>query len=110
MRCPSALEFAGEGEAQERDESPEEDHGRATRPGRPERLVRSVLASRECAERFGPMMHPAAWERNFFGAARRVFLGDGLPVNWTIHRRHFASFTAIVDFVHTLSGPFHNWL
>ena len=52
------------------------------------------------------MMHQAAWERNFFGAGRRAFLGDGLPVNWTIQRRHFASFTAILDFVHALSYVF----
>ena len=52
------------------------------------------------------MVHQAAWERNFFGAGRRAFLGDGLPVNWTIQRRHFASFTAILDFVHALSYVF----
>ncbi len=42
----------------------------------PKRLVRSVLASRECAEDFGPMAHQAAWERNFFGAKRQGFLGE----------------------------------
>lgn len=42
-------------------------------------------------------------ERNFFGAGRQAFLGDGLPVNWTIPRRHFASFTPILDFVHALT-------
>ena len=52
------------------------------------------------------MVHQAAWERNFFGAERRAFLGDGLPVNWTIQRRHFASFTPILDFVHALSYVF----
>lgn len=79
---------------------------RAARPGRPERLVRSVLASRACSDDFGPMMHQAAWERNFFGANRRVFLGDGLPMNWSIHRQHFSTFTPIVDFVHALSYVF----
>lgn len=79
---------------------------RAARPGRPERLVRSVLASRACSDDFGPMMHQAAWERNFFGANRRVFLGDGLPVNWTIHRRHFSTFQPVLDFVHALSYVF----
>ena len=52
------------------------------------------------------MMHQAAWERNFFGATRKAFLGDGLAVNWTIQRRHFASFTPILDFVHALSYVF----
>jgi len=79
---------------------------RAARPGRPQRLVRSVLASRACSDDFSPMMHQAAWERNFFGADRRVFLGDGLPVNWTIHRRHFSTFEPVLDFVHALSYVF----
>ena len=52
------------------------------------------------------MVHQAAWERNFFGAERQAFLGDGLPVNWTIQRRHFGSFTPILDFVHALSYVF----
>jgi hypothetical protein len=103
---PVGLEFGDEDKTQKPKKRAEEDRNRAARPGRPKRLVRSVLASRECAEEFGPMMHQAAWERNFFGAARRVFLGDGLPVNWTIQRRHFASFTPVVDFVHALSYVF----
>jgi hypothetical protein len=52
------------------------------------------------------MMPQAAWERNFFGAGRRVFLGDGLAANWTIHRRHFSTFLPILDFVHALSCVF----
>jgi hypothetical protein len=79
---------------------------RAARPGRPQRLVRSVLASRACSDDFGPMVHQAAWERNFLGAKQRVFLGDGLSANWTIHRRHFSTFTPILDFVHALSYVF----
>jgi len=34
------------------------------------------------------------------------FLGDGLLVNGTIQRRHFGSFTPILDFVHALSYVF----
>jgi hypothetical protein len=78
----------------------------AARPGRPQRLVRGVLASRACAEDLGPMVHQAAWERNFFGAQRRAFLGDGQAANWTIQQRHFPSFEAILDFVHALSYVF----
>ena len=52
------------------------------------------------------MVHQAAWERNFYGAGRKAFLGDGLPANWTIQRRHFGSFTPILDFVHALSYVF----
>jgi hypothetical protein len=103
---PVGLEFDGENQAREQEEATEEERNHKPRPGRPTRLVRSVLASRKCAEEFGPMVHQAAWERNFFGAKRRAFLGDGLPVNWTIQRRHFAFFTPILDFVHALSYVF----
>lgn len=103
---PVGLDFGGENKTRKADEAPGKGRDRRARPGRPKRLVRSVLASRKCAEAFGPMMHQAAWERNFFGASRRAFLGDGLPANWTIQRRYFASFTAILDFVHALSYVF----
>ncbi len=33
-------------------------------------------------------------------------MGDGLPANWTIQRRHFACFTPILEFVHALSYVF----
>jgi hypothetical protein len=75
---------------------------RAERPGRPVRLVRSLLASRADAAHFGPMVHEAAWQRNFFGARQRAFLGDGQAANWTIHRIHFSTFEPILDFVHAL--------
>jgi hypothetical protein len=107
---PVGLSFESEVPSQE--PQPPQDGGKQTgssrsaRPGRPERLVRSVLASRACSDDFGPMMQQAAWERNFFGANRQVFLGDGLPVNWTIQRRHFSTFTPILDFVHALSYVF----
>jgi hypothetical protein len=103
---PVGLEFEGESQRRKQDKATGKRRGRRPRPGRPRRLVRSVVASRKCAEEFGPMVHQAAWERNFFGAKRRAFLGDGLPVNWTIQRRHFASFTPILDFVHALSYIF----
>jgi hypothetical protein len=103
---PTGLEFAGENPTREQDEATEKGRDRKSRPGRPKRLVRSVLATRKCADEFGPMVHQAAWKRNFFGAGRRAFLGDGLAVNWTIQRRHFGSFTPILDFVHALSYVF----
>lgn len=106
---PVGLEFTGEIAKREWDESEAakvEKDSRSSRPGRPERLVRSVLASRKCSDEFGPMVHQAAWSRNFFGADRKAFLGDGLPVNWTLWARHFGSFTPILDFVHALSYIF----
>jgi hypothetical protein len=103
---PVGLEFGGENTPRAQDQAATKGRDRVARPGRPKRLVRSVLASRKCVEDFGPMVHQAAWERNFFGAKRRAFLGDGLAVNWTIQQRHFASFTPILDFVHALSYVF----
>lgn len=103
---PLGLEFESEPRTPEQDAATEPGGGRKPRPGRPDRLVRSVLASRKASDAFGPIVHQAAWERNFFGACRTAFLGDGLPVNWAIQRRHFASFTPILDFVHALSYVF----
>ena len=102
---PAGLEVEGAG-PEAADEPAGTDGGRAARPGRPQRLVRSVLASRACSDDFGPMIHQAAWGRNFFGAQRRAFLGDDQAANWTIQQRHFPSFTAILDFVHALSYVF----
>ena len=73
---------------------------RSVRPGRPQRLVRSVVASRLATSEFGVVVAQAAWERNFFAAQRRAFLGDGQATNWTIRREHFSTFEAILDFVH----------
>jgi hypothetical protein len=103
---PIGLEFGAENKGRGQNKASKKRHDRRARPGRPKRLVRSILASRRCADEFGPMVHQAAWERNFFGAALKAFLGDGLAVNWTIQRRHFASFTPILDFVHALSYVF----
>jgi histone H3/H4 len=103
---PVGLEFDGQCQTRKKEMGKGKGHNRKSRPGRPQRLVRSVLATRKCAEEFGPMVHQAAWERNFFGAKRQAFLGDGLPVNWTIQARHFAFFTPILDFVHALSYVF----
>lgn len=79
---------------------------RAARPGRPKRLVRSVVATRLSGAVFAWMVAQAAWQRNFFGAKRRAFLGDGQSVNWTIQREHFSTFQAILDFVHAISYVF----
>ncbi len=67
---------------------------------RPEVLFRTCLASLESSEQFGPMMAAEADARGFFAAERRAFLGDGLAYNWSIQKKHFPTFTPIVDFVH----------
>ena len=55
---------------------------RSIRPGRPHRLVRSVVASRLATSEFGLVVAQAAWARNFFAAQRRAFLGDGQAAKW----------------------------
>ncbi len=73
------------------------------RPGAPEVLVQSVVASRQGSANFAVLLAAAAWARGFFGAARRAFLGDGLRSNWTVWKRFFPTFTPILDFIHALT-------
>lgn len=72
----------------------------ATPVAKPETLFRTGIATLGCSDDFGWMAAAAAEERGFFTATARAFLGDGLPYNWSIHRRHFATFEPILDFVH----------
>ena len=70
----------------------------------PPRLVtREVIASSQDAESFGWQLEARAWQLGFPAAERQVFVGDGLPVNWTICRRHFPRATPILDLMHALS-------
>lgn len=73
---------------------------------RPQRLFRTVLASMADSTTFGEQMSREAKRRRFRGAPSRAFLGDGQAWNWTIWKRHFASYTPILDFVHVLSYLF----
>ena len=75
----------------------------APRPGRPELLVRSVVASQARVDAFGPLLAQAAHARNFAVADRQVFIGDGSEANWTVQRTWFARYTPVLDFVHALS-------
>src|SRR5262249_32795615 len=93
---PTGLEFDDAGPVQAKPRGRPAGR-RRPRPGRPERLVRSVLASRARSEEFGPMVHQAAWERDLFGAKDRVFLGDGAAANWTTQRDHFSTFVPVLD-------------
>ncbi len=76
---------------------------RRRRPGAPEVLVQSVVASRQGSASFGVLLAAAAWARGFFGAPRRAFLGDGLRSNWTVWKRFFPTFMPILDFIHGLT-------
>ena len=72
----------------------------------PKRLVRTVLASIASSQEFGKQMAREAKRRRFGEAKPRVFLGDGLPWNWSIWKKHFADSTPILDFIHVLSYLF----
>jgi len=73
---------------------------------RPQQLVRTCVASMCSSDEFGPMVAAEAQRRRFFEAERRAFLGDGLAWNWTLQKRYFPDFEAIVDFVHPMSYIF----
>jgi hypothetical protein len=75
----------------------------APRPGRPEVDKRRVVASRQDVYHFGPLLAATACAMGLFAAARRAFVADGLSENWSVHKRYFARWTAVLDFVHALS-------
>jgi hypothetical protein len=76
------------------------------RPGRPEVLVRSVVATRRPLPEFGPLVAAAAWRRGFAAAERKAFLGDGAAANWSLHKEHFSHYTPILDFLHAMTYVF----
>lgn len=73
---------------------------------RPKRLVRTVLSSMANAKTFGRQMSREARRRRFPEAAAKAFLGDGLPWNWSIWKKHFGDYRPILDFIHPLSYLF----
>jgi hypothetical protein len=72
------------------------------RVGRPETLVKSVVATSGDVQAFGPLLAQAAHERGFHAAARKAFVADGASTNWGVWRRYFSHYTPILDFVHAL--------
>ncbi len=72
----------------------------------PKPKVRTMVATRGDAERFGEILAQAAWSRGFAAAARKAFVGDGAKAIWGIHKRWFSDYTAILDFIHALTYVF----
>ena len=72
------------------------------RAGRPEMLVKSVVATGGDVDAFGPLLAHAAYQRGFHAAARKAFVADGSATNWSVWRRYFSHYTPILDFVHAL--------
>jgi hypothetical protein len=69
----------------------------------PKRTQRSCVASMVKSQTFGMILAAEAYARNFFSAADRAFLGDGLAYNWRIQEKWFKDFIPILDFIHALS-------
>jgi hypothetical protein len=88
------------------EESPRDEAVSQRRPGQPEVLVRSVVATRQDVHAFGKQLAAAAWQRGFAAAPRKAFVGDGQDANWTVWRRHFSHYTPILDFIHAICYVF----
>jgi hypothetical protein len=76
--------------------------GDGERPEKPERLLRTCVATMGNSRAFGPLVAAEAQSRAFYDAPRQVFLGDGQKYNWTVQRTWFPHFVAITDFLHVL--------
>jgi hypothetical protein len=76
---------------------------RHDRPGRPEIEKRRVVASRADVHQFGPLLAAAAAAVGLFAAARRAFVADGSAENWSVYKRYFCRWTAVLDFIHALT-------
>ena len=76
------------------------------RHGRPQPLVRSVLATRRGVAAFGEQLIAAAQARGFAAARRKAFVADGSATNWGVHRKHFSHYTPILDFTHAICYVF----
>lgn len=72
------------------------------RPGRPQPLARSVVATCRSIEEFGPLLATAAWARGFSAALVKAFVADGAEANWSVWRRWFSEYVPILDFIHAL--------
>lgn len=64
---------------------------------------RSVVASRQSWEEFGPLLTSQAWYRGFAAAQRKVFVSDGSATIEKLQRTHFSHYTSVLDLLHALS-------
>lgn len=88
-------------------EDPEQDQTCPTKAShKPQRLLRTVIASMKNSKQFGHQMEREAKRRRFDEAPRKAYVADGLTCNWTIHAEHFNDYTAILDFTHAVTYLF----
>ena len=64
---------------------------------------RSVVASRQSWEAFGPLLASQAWYHGFAAAARKVFVSDGSATIEKLQRTNFSQYTSVLDILHALS-------
>jgi hypothetical protein len=86
----------------EAEEAPAEEAPRK-RPDRPEIESRRVLASRKDIHGFGPLLATAACAMGLYAAMRRAFVADGSSENWSVYKRYFSRWTAVLDFMHAMT-------
>ena len=69
---------------------------------RPQRLVRTAVATMQEAEAFGWMVATEAAQRGFYEAPHRAIVGDG--GNWIepLGQMHFPGWVQVLDFLHLL--------
>jgi hypothetical protein len=91
---------------EEDQESAHDEAALEARRGRPEVLVRSVVATRQDVHHFGQQLAAAAWQRGFAAAPRRAFVGDGQEANWMVQRTRFSHYVPILDFIHGICYVF----
>jgi hypothetical protein len=91
--------------AEPEEEEPTEEQ-RRKRPGRPDVAKRRVVASGKDVYLFGPLLAAAAWSMGLFSAVRRAFVADGLSEHWSVYKRYFARWTAVLDFIQALTYVF----
>lgn len=72
------------------------------RDGRPEVLVRSVVATRAGQDAFGQRLVAEAHGRGFHAARRKAFVADGAASNWSVHKKHFSHYTPVLDITHAV--------
>jgi hypothetical protein len=69
----------------------------------PELEHRSVVATRQNWEDFGPLLASQAWYQGFAAAKRKVFVSDGSAAIEKLQRTHFSHYTSVLDLLHALS-------
>lgn len=106
---PPAETFGSSGSVQDQQQAEQleqQPEQKQRRPGSPEVVSRRVLATRQDNEAFGPMVAALAWSLGLMAALRGAFVADGAEGNWSIQKKYFPRFVAIVDFIHVLSYVF----